>query len=322
MASKNAIIAGVVVVIVAVAAVAAYVLINNDKNDTHTFGVGDSQTFIVFGNIGDDGTLIDGTMTYKLLDETETQYKLEMEQSIYTVDTDGKRAAMNVGTSTEWEDKTSDDENLVSKGTLTVNTFWGKKTLSYYESKDGESKVLSDGDIVYAMMFENDDVTMYMELTDCSAIKSKKVDRDVHEATIVMNGNLATSGVSVAINMTFAMDNKKTEIFTKMTTSMGADLNNNGNFSEISSGTSWNDPFDSDTTGMVKTGTERISTEWGTKETDVYKKVENGETRTMYSYKDVPVRMIFEEEAGTITLDATSIIIDGKSATLDEAAEL
>ena len=322
MANKSAIIVGVVVVIIAVAAIAAFALNNNnDKDKTPEIGVGDSMTFEVFGTYGDDGTLIDGTMTIKVLEETDTQYRCEVERSIYTVATDGTKTALTVGKETDWEDK--EDDDLVYKGTLTVDTFWGEKKLSCYESEDGTQHALKDGNIIYAAMIEDDEKTLCMELTDCTAIKDKKADREVHEATIVMAGDAVTGGYEFTMTMTYTMDNKETEIFKRTVLKADLALKDYPEASqEIMNGTSWSNPFAEEKNGMVKTGTERISTAWGTKETDVYKKVADEESTTMYAYGDVPVRCIYETTQVTITMDATSITVDGESVTLEEAAEL
>lgn len=326
MANKNAIIVGVVVVIVAVAAVAVYALNNNDKNETPTIGVGDSLTYIVFGTYGDEGELLDGTTTYKVLDETETQYKYQIEMSVNVVDANGKQTPLYIGSKTEWSDKTSDDsDNLIPKGTTTVSTFWGEKTLTCYESKDGKTHALADGDIPYAYMHEEDDQTMYLELSECTAIKDKKVDRVVHKAEIDMEMKMKIEGYTMIGTLTYGIDNKKTEIFSRITTNFEVAIQELPDYNPSSnSTTAWTDPFDSDSddTGMVKTGTDRISTKWGTKETDVYKKVEDGETLVMYSYKNIPVRMTIEEDSLSMTFNAVSIKVDGKEYSLDEATEL
>ncbi len=322
MANKNAIIVGVVVVIIAAAAIAAFALNNNsnDKNDPSAPGVGDTMTYAVFGNYGDDGTLIDGTMTFKILDETDTQIKYEAERSIYTVGTDGTRTALYVGKTTDWEDK---DDDLVSKGTLTVDTFWGEKKLSYYESADGTQHVLKDGNIVYAGMIEGDDQLLHMELTDCTAIKEKKADREAHEATVVMSGDAVIGEYELAMTMTYTIDNENSVIFMRTTTALAVALEDRPeDGAVISSETSWINPFEDEMDGMVKTGTERIDTAWGAKDTDVYKKVDAGESYTMYVYKDIPLRFIYEIPQATFNMDVASLTLDGESVTPDEAAEL
>lgn len=319
MANKNAVIVGVVVIIVAVAAVAVFALNNGDKDEKKAFGVGDSMTFEVFGTYGDDGTLIDGTVTLKVVDETDTQFKYELEQSIYTVGTDGTRTAVNVGKTTEWEDK-DDDDDMVSKGTLTVDTFWGEKKLSYYQSEDGTQHVLADGYIIYAGKIEGDYGTMYLELTDCTAIKDEKVNREIHEATIAMAGEAESYGYEFDVTMTYTMDNRGSAIFTRNV--VEAEVSMSGTVQNITNETSWNDPFSEGKSGMVKTGTETIDTVWGTKETDIYEQVKDGTTTVMYAYKEVPVRMTVESAQMTMTLDSTSIIYDGKEVDLDKVAEL
>ncbi len=321
MAKRDTIITSVVVIIIAVAAVSAYVLTDSDRDGAPDLGVGDSMTFNVFGTYGDEGALIDGTMTIKILDETDTQYMCEIARSIYTVSVDGTRTALYVGTETDWDDK--EDDNLVSGGTLTVDTFWGEKELSLYESWDGTQHVLKDGDILYAGMIEGDGMTLHMELTDCTAIKDKKADREVHEVTVVMAGDAVGGDYEFTMTMTYTIDNKETEIFKR--TVVKADLapkDHPESSVEIMNGTTWSDPFTDEMDGMVKTGTESIDTAWGTKETDVYERADYGESSTMYAYKDVPVRIVQETAQMTAVLDTTSITIDGKSATLEEAAEL
>ncbi len=328
MANKNAIIVGVVVVIIAVAAVAVFALNNNngDKDKTPVLGVGDSMTFYVFGTLGNDGTLIDGTTTMKVLDETDTQYKIETEQSVYAVGTDGEKTELYVGKNTDWEDK-DDDDDMVAKGTLTVDTFWGEKKLSYYESSDGTTHALTDGDIVYAIMIKNisdeSNITMYMELTECTAIKDKKADREIHEAEFVLKGDYEQEGSVFVLTMTCDMDNKKSEIFIKQDLSLEMALKDQPESSvKLSSQTSWGNPFGEDASEWVNIGTEEINTEWGTKMTDVYGAVVDGNIYNQYLYKGVLVRYDIDENGVEVTLDATSIVIDGKSVTLDEAAEL
>ncbi len=322
MAKNNAIVLGIVVVVV-VAAAAAYFVINNgdDKDKTPTMGVGDSMTFLVFGTYEDSDNLIDGTMTFKLVDENDTQYKFETETAMYDVDSTGKRTPTYIGKDAEWEDKDSDDDDFVDNGKLTVSTFWGEKTLQYAKSEDGNSHILYNGDIIYAMMVEYDDSTLYYELTDCSLIKEKKVNRDVHDVSISMDARTEYNGITFIGNLTYGLDNTETEVFKKMKMDYSLYAENDPSISYTKSTKGWYGPFNNEG-GMVKVGTESINTTWGYKETDVYKKSESGNTSSLYSYKDVPVRMVFEQNGIVMTFDASSIVVDGKSVTLDEAAAL
>lgn len=321
MAKNSAIILGVVVV-VAIAAVAAYCIIDNgeDKAKAPTMGIGDSMTFLVFGTYKNSQDLVDGTLTLKLIDESDTQYKFETETAIYIIDSTGKQTPLYVGKDTKWEDKDS-GEDYVDNGKLTVSTFWGKKTLQYAKSADGNTHVLSDGDIVYAMESKYDDSTLYYELTDCSMIKEKKVSRECHDVSIAMNLSIEYQGTKIVGNYTYSANNMKTEIFTKTHADITIYRENDPSYKFTSSSTTWTGPFD-DESKMIKVGTERISTAWGDRDTDIYMQSESGSTMSTYAYKEIPVRMVMEEDGLKMTFNATTITVDGKSMTLDEVVAL
>ena len=322
MAKNSAIVLGIVVVVV-VAAAAAYFVINDgdDKAKTPTMGVGDSMTLLVFGTYEDSDDLIDGTIMLRIVDENDTQYKIETETAMYDVDSTGKRTPTYIGKDTEWEDKDESDDDFVDYGKLTVSTFWGEKTLQYAKSEDGNSHILYDGDIIYAMMVEYDDSTIYYELTECSIIKEKKVSRDVYDVSIVMDMSTEYNGVTFLGDMTYEINNTKTEMFKQIDVdfTMYAEVNPSATYSNSS--TDWITPFN-DENDMVKVGTERINTTWGYKETDVYKKSESGNTSSMYSYEGIPVRIVYEQNGMVMMYNASAINVNGESLTLDEAAAL
>lgn len=315
MAKNNAVILGVVVVVIVAAA--AYFIINNGddgkKDGASGFSVGDTMSYQTFGYFFSDGSLIEGSVSVKIVDVTDTQYQLEQDNAIYKILSDGTKEPMKVGTTVVWQNK---DLGYTDKGSLTVDTFWGKKTLQYTESKEEDVLALGDGPINYAQMVYYDDFIYYLELTDCSLIKEKKVSRSTHEVDIELDAEIEYAGEPVYGKMIARLNNKDTAVFKQMVTT--STVYNDERVLETRTTTVWLNPFDF--IGTEKSGTETISTEWGDKNVDVYKWSESDGKVSVYSYGMIYVRKVVEKSDFTMTFDASAITVDGKDATLDEAA--
>lgn len=315
MAKNNAVILGIVVVVIVAAA--AYFIINNGddgkKDGASGFSVGDTMSYQTFGYFFSDGSLIEGTVSMKIVDVTDTQYQLEQDNAIYKILSDGTKEPMKVGTTVVWQNK---DLGYTDKGSLTVDTFWGKKTLQYTESKEEDVLALGDGPINYAQMVYYDDFIYYLELTDCSLIKEKKVSRSTHDVDIKLDAEIEYGGKPVYGEMDVCLNNKYSAVFKQMVTT--STVYNDEGVLETRTTTVWLNPFNF--IGTEKSGTETISTEWGDKKVDVYKWSESDGKVSIYSYGEIYVRKVVEKSDFTMVFDASAITVDGKAATLDEAA--
>ncbi len=295
-------------IIVTLVLIASY-LMYGDESDETTIGVGDRMDYLVFGNL-DTGEVMEGTSSWTLLEETDDQYRFEMTQSVYLVGTGGGRIPIAVGTETEWVDRTSGDDGYVAEGTVEVGTFWGKKTLGCYATEDGATRVLADGDLIYAFMYEGDGYTMYMELEGCTALGEKRADRGIHTVVIGMEMEAESDGFVFTGTEVVEIDNGRTEIFKEATETAAMYMEGYG---QLYSATqrSWYDPFDG-RSGMVMTGTVTIDTVWGEETVDVYETIQDGQTITMYVHGGgIPLRLVIEQDGTEFEFDTTTITLDG-----------
>lgn len=302
---------------IALVLVASY-LMYGDAEDGDSIGVGDTMTYLVFGSF-DTGETIEGTSAWTLVGETEDQCRYEMEQHVYAVGPLGFRTVLSDGTWTEWVDKTSGDGDWTDAGTVTVDTFWGERTLSAYATEDGSTRILVRGDAMYAFMYEGDGYTLYMELDGCTAFSEDKVDRPIHTATVSMGMRGESGGVPIAGGILIEVDNGETEIFKRAETTMTAYIEGHPEYGYLAdtAWTSWYDPFDG--TGADLVGTESLDTPWGRMEVDVCRTSDGGRETTLYVYDGrIPMRMVVEQDGTTMQFDTDCLTLDGEDVRPEE----
>jgi len=300
----------IIVAIVGVASVAGYLVLKDNGNDNDS-SVGEYVTYTVIGVGG--ATIYDGTFSIKIVEETDTKYKVEYSYALYGT-TLGKRTAFYINSEASWEDKENYDSPGVKTGSETVSTKWGnKETEIYTKVIDGETTKAyigkQDG-IIYEIEMSTNGVDMFFVLTSTNLIKGNPGD-GVGDYMVYSTSGSISGTVVDGFFFTMIVDQTATKyevgyIYALYKTTLGVRT-----VFYVDSDTEWENIEDYESPG-VKTGTDTLSTAWGSRNVDIYTKVIDGETTKTYVGHDdgaiYKMTMTMDGMTMTFTLVGTNLL--------------
>ncbi|MGN0098435.1 MAG: hypothetical protein ACI38Y_03815 [Candidatus Methanomethylophilaceae archaeon] len=321
----TAVVAVAVVAIVVIAGV--FVLTGDDDNVKRGLATGDSLEYSVFGSIETENgyDTITGTVEMNILDENDSQFKMDIKREVYRISPDNVRTEMIVQSETEWTYKTFDLSGLTKNGSIDADTVWGDMKTDLYQNEDRTYSILWNGDLlILAQDLTVEGRTMFYELVDISLDLGEKVVGEEHKAEFLydVDGKVTVSGLDGTIDGEFAMsmDNRYSDIILGGPFMMDITMTFPyiGDVPMETLKAEWNTPFENKSTGVKQEGTVKVDTVWGELEADVYLEVEDGNTMTMYAYNGVPIKMSMDmkmdDEGGMMHMDVTlsELFIDGE----------
>jgi len=305
---STAAIALAVVAIIGIAGVASYFVF---IHDSHKSSVGEYETYSVLG--ATTGTVFDGKLKFEIVDESSTQYQIETSYTLYST-TDGIRTAFYIDSEREWVDIDEYESPGVKTGNELISTKWGDRNADIYTKVvDGETRTMhvgvSDG-IIYRISMEVEDVILIFILIDTNTIKGNPGEGVGDYEIYSISGSVSGTDVDgIFFAIIVWQDNKEYEVdyFSIMyqTVSGVRTLL----FFEYDTFVTDIDEYESH---GVKTGTDTISTPWGTRNVDIYTQVIDGETTITYIGRTdgVPYKMTMTYEGSTLnyTLVGASVL--------------
>jgi len=319
----------IVAAIVGVASVASYFIFIYDSGDPSddsadssddpadspddqiVSSVGEYATYTVLG--ATTGTLFDGKLKIEIVDESSSQYQIETSYLLYST-TAGIRTAFFIDSEREWVDIDQYESPGVKTGSETMSTKWGERNVDIYTKVvDGETRMMyvgvSDG-VIYGISMEVDSVLMLFMLIDTNTIEGDPGegvgDYEIYSVS-GSSGATALDGILYLI----IIDQSPTEYKIQFASVIYQTVSGVRTFLFSENYSDWVDIDEHESYG-VKTGTDTISTSWGTRDVDIYTQVIEGETTVTYLGRSdgVPykITVINGGETMTFTLVGASVL--------------